>query len=168
MAALGRYDEAANEAERVWQGAAASAGPASHQALAGQIDYASTRCLTARRTEGLKVARDALETAQEAFGADYPLTHVIRYFASECLIANQSYAEAGRLLDGLDRQKIFEMTGQTDLGGKIDLALAEVALAQGDRQSALRKFQSATSALKEAEDTATRSRLEELGRRPGT
>ena len=168
MAALGRYDEAANEAERVWQGAAASTGPASHQALVGQIDYASTRCLTARRIEGLKIARNALEASQEAFGADYPLTHVIRYFASECLIANRSYAEVGQLLEGLDRQKIFEVTGQTDLGGRVDLALAEVALAQGNRQSALRKFQSASSALKEAEDAATRSRLGELGRRLGT
>lgn len=168
MAALGRYEEAANEAERVWQGAAASAGPASHQALVGQIDYASTRCLTTRRAEGLKVARNALKTAQEAFGADYPLTHVIRYFASECLIANRSFAEAGQLLEGLDRQKIFEVTGQTDLGGRVDLALAEVALAQSNRQSALLKFQSASSALKEAKDARTRSRLGELGRRLGT
>lgn len=165
FAALGRYDEAAGEARQVWQGAAQLAGPTSHQALVGQIDYAATRCQTAKRAEGLQIARAALESVRQAFGADYPLTHAIRYFTAECLIANGNYAEAGRLLTGLDRQKVQDLTGQTDFPGRVDLALAEIALGQGERQAALKNFRSASRTLAKTEDTATRSRLGEIGRR---
>lgn len=167
FAALGRYDEAAAEAKQVWQGAAQLAGPTSHQALVGQIDYAATRCQTAQRAEGLKIAREALGSVQQAFGADYPLTHAIRYYASECMIANRSYAEAGQLLAGLDVQKVMELTGQTDFPGRVNLALAEIALAQGNRQAAREKARQATSALKQADDTTIRRRLELIARRSG-
>ncbi len=167
FAALGRYDEAAAEAKQVWQGAAQLAGPTSHQALVGQIDYAATRCQTAQRAEGLKIAREALGSVQQAFGADYPLTHAIRYYASECMIANRSYAEAGQLLAGLDVQKVMELTGQTDFPGRVNLALAEIALAQGNRQAAREKARQATSALKQADHTTIRRRLELIARRSG-
>ncbi|MCB2057420.1 MAG: winged helix-turn-helix domain-containing protein [Novosphingobium sp.] len=162
FAALGRHDEAAEEAKQVWQGAAQLAGPTSHQALVGQIDYAAARCLTAERAEGLRIAREALGSVRQAFGADYPLTHAIRYFTAECLIANSNHAEAGQLLTGLDRQKVQDLTGQTDFAGRVDLALAEIALAQGDRQVALRKTRSAASTLKETDDIIVQRRLEVL------
>lgn len=167
FAALGRYDEAAIEARSVWQGAATQAGPASHQALVGQTDYAATLCQTTRRAEGLSIARQALGAVRQSFGADYPLTHAIRYYTAECMIANRDFADAGQLLAGLDRQKVAELIGQDDFGGMVDLALAEIALGQGDRQTALRDFRSASSALAETEDTATRNRLAEIGRRLG-
>jgi len=107
-AALGRYDDAAREAERVWQGAAAQAGAQSHQALVGQIDYASALCRTAQRGRGVAVAQDALSSVRQAFGVDYPLTHAIRYYTAECLIANRRHAEA----DGLCNLR----SGNWDLG----------------------------------------------------
>src|SRR5690606_10650590 len=55
FAALGQYDAAAREAERVWRGAAALAGPQSHQALVGQTDYASALCQTARRRQAMGI-----------------------------------------------------------------------------------------------------------------
>lgn len=164
FAALGRYDEAANEARAVWHGASALAGPASHQALVGQIDYASTLCQTSRRAEGLTVARQALRAVRQAFGEDYPLTHAIRYYTAECLISNRSHAEAGRLLAGLDRQKVAELIGQADFGGLVDLALSEIALARGDRHAASDSYAAAKAHLTNPNDDQTRRRLVEVGR----
>jgi len=162
FAALGRYDEAANEARSVWQGAAAQAGPTSHQALVGQIDYASTLCQTARRAEGLSIARQTLGAVRQSFGADYPLTHAIRYYTAECMIANRDFADAGQLLAGLDRQKVAELIGQDDFGGMVDLALGEIALAQGDHRAARNYFQTADAALRNSNDGGVKRRLTSL------
>lgn len=167
FAALGRYDEAANEARAVWQGASALAGPASHQALVGQIDYGSTLCQTVRRAEGLAIARQALGTVRQAFGADYPLTHAIRYYTAECLIANRRHAEAGELLAGLDRQKVAELIGQADFGGLVDLALGEIALARGDKMAARGFLRAAAGELQETEDTGAQRRLARLREKAG-
>ncbi len=164
FAAIGKYDDAAREAEHVWQGAAALAGPQSHQALVGQNDYAVALCQTAQRGRGLAVAQDALSSVRQAFGADYPLTHVIRYYAAECLIANRRHAEAGGLLDGLDRQKAADLTGRPEFGAGVDLALAEIALARGDRPAATRAFTAANKMLHAAKDATTRNRLALLRR----
>jgi non-specific serine/threonine protein kinase len=167
FAAWGRYDEAANEALAVWQGASALAGPASHQALVGQIDYGSTLCQTVRRAEGLAIARQALGTVRQAFGADYPLTHAIRYYTAECLIANRRHAEAGELLAELDRQKVAELIGQADFGGLVDLALGEIALARGDKMAARGFLRAAAGELQETEDTGAKRRLARLREEAG-
>lgn len=163
-AALGRYDDAAREAERVWQGASAQAGPQSHQALVGQIDFASALCRTAQRGRGFTVAQDALSAVRRAFGADYPLTHTIRYYAAECQIANRRFAEAGALLEGLDRRKIAELTGQADFGALVDLALAEIALERGDRATARRLYDVADGPLRAEADASVGERLAALRR----
>lgn len=155
FAALGRYDEAANAARAVWQGASALAGPASHQALVGQIDYASTLCQTPRRAEGLNLAQQALGAVRQAFGEEYPLTHAVRYYTAECLIANHRHGQAGQLLAGLDRQKVAELTGRSDFGGAVDLALGEIALAQGDAVAARQFLRTATNELRASTDTDT-------------
>jgi non-specific serine/threonine protein kinase len=161
---LGRYTEAAREAERVWQGAAAQAGAQSHQALVGQIDYASALCRTDQRTRAVAVAQDALAAVRAAFGPDYPLTHSVRYFAAECLIADRRFAEAGALLVGLDRRKVAELTGQTDFDALVDLALAEVALGGGDRAGARTLLTAASGPLRGAQDPGIRERLAVLSR----
>ncbi|MBX3564626.1 MAG: winged helix-turn-helix domain-containing protein [Sphingomonas sp.] len=163
-AALGRNDEAAREAERVWRGASAQAGAQSHQALVGQIDYASALCRTAQRGRGVAVAQDALSSVRRAFGSDYPLTHTIRYYAAECLIANRQFAQAGALLEGLDRQKVGELIGQAEFGAMVDLALAEIALARGDHTTAQRSFDAAHGVLRTTQDQAVKNRVEALQR----
>lgn len=163
-AALGRYEDAAREAERVWQGASAQAGRQSHQALVGQIDYASALCRTADRDRGVTVAGDALSSVRKAFGADYPLTHAIRYYAAECLIANRQFAQASALLEGLDRRKVGELIGQADFGAMVDLALAEIALAGGDRAAARRSFSAADGILRNTQDQAVENRMNALRR----
>lgn len=164
-AALGRYDEAAREAEQVWRGASAQTGPQSHQALVGQVDYASALCRTTQRARAATVAIDALERVHQAFGPDYPLTHVIRYFTAECLLTNQRFVEAGALLEGVDRQKLVELTGQPGYAAGVDLGLAEVALAQGEKSRARTLSATARSALGKTDDPLIRERLARLTRR---
>lgn len=162
--ALGRYTDAAREAERVWQGAATQAGPQSHQALVGQIDYASALCRTDQSRRAGAIAQDALAAVRDAFGTDYPLTHSIRYFTAECLIVDRRFAEAGALLDGLDRSKVAELTGQADFGALVDLALAEIALGGGDRGRAQTLLAAASGPLRAAQDPGIRERLAALTR----
>lgn len=126
-AALNRHDEAAYEAEKVWRGATSQAGASSHQAIVGQIDFASALCQTSRRREGARIAEQALTASRDGMGADYPLTHVVRFFLAECQIANDQFDAAARSLDGLDRTKLVELTGQPAYAAQVDLALAEIA-----------------------------------------
>lgn len=164
FSAVGRHRDAAREAERVWQGASAQAGPQSHQALVGQADYAAALCRTDARARGAAIAEQAVAAARGAFGAEYPLTHTIRYYAAECLLANRRFAAAGAMIGGLDPKKVAELTGQADFGPMVDLAAAEIALGQGDPGTARRHFTRASDALKNASDAAVRNRLAALRR----
>jgi len=161
---LGRYAEAAAEAERVWHGAAAQAGPRSHQALAGQIDYATALCQTDQRDRAITVAQDGLRNIRAAFGADYPLTHVARYFVADCLTLARRYNEAAALLDGLDRRKVVAMNGQTDFDAIADLTLAEIALGTGHRDRARALFATLRGPLHDAQDPLLRNRFSALAR----
>lgn len=162
FAALGRYAEAAAEAERVWKGAAAQAGPHSHQALVGQIDYASALCQTSQRAKALGIARDALVASRAGLGADYPLTHAIRYFTAECLIANRRFAEAGQMLGGVDREKVTQLIGNPDLDATVDVALAEIAIGNHDKAAARRLLDKAGPALAKTKDEILRARAQKL------
>src|SRR3546814_4009242 len=88
------------------------------------------------------IANDALATTRAAFGADYPLTHVVRYFTAECLIANDRFADARALLGGLDREKMAQLLGNPEIGAAIDLALAETALGSGRSEEHTSELQS--------------------------
>jgi non-specific serine/threonine protein kinase len=164
FAALGRYAEAAVEAEKVWKGAAAQAGAHSHQALTGQIDYASALCQTPQRAKALGLARDALDTSLSAFGADYPLTHAIRYFTAECLIANQRFTEAGPMLAAVNREKTAQLLGNPDFDATVDVALAEVAIGDHDKAGARRLLDKAAPALAKTKDEILRARAAKLDR----
>jgi non-specific serine/threonine protein kinase len=164
FAALGRYAEAAAEAEKVWKGAAAQAGAHSHQALVGQIDYASALCQTPQRAKALGVARDALDASRSEFGADFPLTHSIRYFTAECLIANRRFTEAGQMLAAVDREKTAQLLGNPDFDATVDVALAEVAAGNHDKAGARRLLDKAAPALAKTKDEILRARAEKLSR----
>ncbi|PZQ23774.1 MAG: hypothetical protein DI569_03405 [Sphingopyxis macrogoltabida] len=166
-AALGRYDDAARDAERVWRGASAQAGPRSHQALVGQIDYASALCQTARRGEAAGIARAALTETRAAFGADYPLTHAMRYFVAECLIANRRFDDAAALLDGLDSKGAAQLLGHADFGAAVDLARAESAMGRGDTAAARRLLGSAAPILVKGSDDAAKRRIAALHQQLG-
>ena len=164
LSSLGRYDAAATEAKRVWDGAAQQAGATSHQALVGQTDYASALCQTSRKGEALPMLTDAAAKTTAAFGRDYPLTHVVQYYAGECLLANRRYAEAQRIFAAVDRQKVSELTGRPDFGATLDLAAAEAALRAGDTVRGRTLFDRASKNLNDTQDPIARDRLNRLRR----
>lgn len=133
---LGRYDDAAADARRVWQAAGRVAGPKSYQALVGHVDFAIDRCRGARAAEGLAEIRQASADVEAAFGRDYPLAHAVRYHTAECLLALGRTGEAKALLPTIDRAKVAELVGDPGWGGNIDLAEAEIALTEGDKAGA--------------------------------
>jgi len=162
--ALGRYAEAAPEAKIVWDGAAEKAGPHSHQALVGQIDYASALCQTPQKEQALGLARGALDASRTALGTDYPLTHAIRYFTAECLIANGRFAEAGQMIGAVDRTKVAQLIGNPDFDATADVALAEAAIGEHDKAEAKHRLDKAAPALAKTKDEILRARADKLNR----
>ena len=102
---------------------------------------------------------DALNRSERAFGTDYPLTHAIRFYAGECQLAAGDHRSAAALLSRADRASIAALTGQTDIGGMIDLSLAEAAIARNDRPGAIRLLTAAEDALGRAPAAPVAARL---------
>jgi DNA-binding winged helix-turn-helix (wHTH) protein len=136
LMSLGDHAAAAVAAEAVWRGAEASQGPASHQALGGRNDLGLTLCRTADRRAGLEHLGEAYRGVRAAFGDDYDLTHVIRFYLGECLVLDGRPAQAKVLLDQVDRARVGALVGDAEWGVLLDLAQAEIALAQGDKDRA--------------------------------
>jgi len=132
LAALGRYAEAATAAEAVWNGAEVSQGPGAHQTLVGLNDLGAVLCRAGDRRQGLRHLDQAYRSVREGFGEDYDLTHVIRFYLGECLLLDGRRREAKQLLGQVDRAKVGALVGDASWGAMLDLALAEVALAEGD------------------------------------
>lgn len=132
LAALGRYSEAASAAEAVWKGAEASQGPGAHQTLVGLNDLGAVLCRAGDRRQGLRYLDQAYRGVREGFGEDYDLTHVIRFYLGECLVLDGRRREAKHLLRQVDRAKVGALVGDASWGVMLDLAMAEIALAEGD------------------------------------
>ncbi|WP_218650389.1 tetratricopeptide repeat protein [Brevundimonas sp. P7753] len=132
LTALGRYAEAVGAAEAVWKGSEASQGPGAHQTLGGLNDLGAVLCRAGDRRQGLRHLDQAYRTVREGFGEDYDLTHVIRFYLGECLVLDGRYDEAKQLLGQVDRAKVGALVGDASWGVMLDLALAEVALAERD------------------------------------
>jgi non-specific serine/threonine protein kinase len=162
LAALGRYDEAAAEAKLVWDGAAAQAGPRSHQALVGQNDYASALCQTTKRRMALPILEDAVAQARRAFGDDYGLTQTIQFYLGECDLANRRFADADRAYASVDPKKVAELTGRPDFDAMLKVAQGEAMLGLGDRRRASTLLGAAEAAAKTSEDPELRGRLKRL------
>lgn len=136
LMSLGDHAAAAVAAEAVWRGAEAGQGPASHQALGGRNDLGLTLCRTADRRAGLEHLGEAYRGVRAAFGDDYDLTHVIRFYLGECLVLDGRPSEAKALLDQVDRARVGALVGDAEWGVLLDLAQAEIALEQGNRDGA--------------------------------
>lgn len=133
LTALGRYAEATGAAEAVWKGAETSQGPNAHQTLVGLNDLGAVLCRANERRQGLRHLDQAYRASREGFGDDYPLTHVIRFYLGECLVLDGRYAEAKQLLIQVDRARVAGLVGDADWGVMLDLALAEIARAEGEQ-----------------------------------
>lgn len=148
---LGRYQDAAIDARRVWEGASITSGPLSHQALVGHIDLALNECRNGKDiAAGLADAKAALRDVEAAFGPDYPLVHAARYYAAECLIASGKPDLAEPLLNACDPTKVAELVGDPKWSANIDLARAQIAVSKGNLLEARKLLAKSASAFDDA------------------
>lgn len=162
LAALGRHDEAATEAKRVWEGAAVQAGPLSHQAIVGQTDYASALCQTSRRREALPLLQDAAAKTMSAFGRDYALTHAVRFYLGECSLANRRFADAEAAYSSVDSRKVAELIGRPNFAATLATAHAEAVLGLGNRQKGRELLDTADKLTGSSDDPELQQRLGRL------
>ncbi|MBB5986895.1 protein kinase domain-containing protein [Sphingobium lignivorans] len=143
LGTLERYAEAAADGERVWRTSAEHEGANAFQAIAGRADTATSQCRAGLHEAGIANARAAAQAARAVPGPETALSMGVRAALADCLIAAGKPAEAGPLLAGIDRRKVSELVGDQNWPANLDLALAEVALAAGDRAEALQRLAAA-------------------------
>ena len=147
LGSLERYAEAAADGERVWRTTAAHEGANAFQAVAGRADTATSQCRAGLYDTGLANARAAAAAARAAPGPETALSMAVRTVVADCLIGAGRPAEAKPLLAHIDRQKVSELVGDREWGANLDLALAQVALAAGDRAEARQRLNAARPAF---------------------
>jgi hypothetical protein len=147
LAGLERFVEAATDGERVWRTAVRRDGPGSFQAVAGRADTGLSQCRAGQTTDGINNARAAVLAIEAAKGAGGALHMALRSVLGDCLILAGRHAEALQVLNGIDRIKVAQLVGDANWGANLDLALAEIAFARGDRVSATKLAVSAAPVL---------------------
>ncbi len=140
LGSLERYAEAAADGERVWRITAEHEGANAFQAVAGRADTATAQCRAGLYDAGIANARAAAAATRAAPGPEMALSMAVRETLAECLIGAGQPTEAKPLLAGIDRKKVSELVGDRNWGANLDLALAEVAMATGDRSEAGRRI----------------------------
>lgn len=135
---LERWDDAIRDDLRVHEMAVAKQGAKSFFAVATLSDAATAQCRGGHLAEGLKSADMAHRAAVEGFGKA-ALTDGTAYTLAACQIAAGKYAEALGNLRGIDRAAVAQLAADPHWGANVDLALAQIAAAQG-RSSDARHF----------------------------
>jgi DNA-binding winged helix-turn-helix (wHTH) protein len=164
LASVERYAEAARDGERVWQATAAHEGAAAFQAVAGRADTAETQCRAGLYGKGLENSRAALAVAQQAPGPETALAMAIRTTVADCLIGAGRAGEAEPLLANIDRTKVAELVGDPAWGANLDLALARVQFAKGDRVGARTYLMAARAGFADHADPFQKRALGELSK----
>lgn len=162
LGSVERYAEAAADGERVWRVTAAHEGPNTFQAVAGRADTATSQCRAGRFQDGIANARAAVAAARGAPGPETALSMALRATLADCLIQSGRPAEAAPLLADIDRRKVSELVGDADWAANLDLALARVALAAGDRGEARKRIEAARPVM--AGKSADRFQAREFAR----
>jgi non-specific serine/threonine protein kinase len=145
LGSLGRYREAALDAERVWQAAAAKDGPSSFTASAMRSDLGTTQCRAGDYARGEENTRAAYRAARAAHPDETALAQAIRAAIADCLIAGGKAREAAPLLRNIDRERVNQLVGDAHWDASLDVSLAEVALAKGDHDEARARLRAAAA-----------------------
>ncbi|HEX7694024.1 MAG TPA: winged helix-turn-helix domain-containing protein [Sphingomonas sp.] len=140
LGSLGRYREAAADAERVWRAAAAKDGVTSFAAVAMRSDLGTTQCRAGDYAKGEANTRAAYQAARAAAPQETALAQAIRVAVADCLIPQHKIDQAAPLLRNVDRVRVNQLVGDAHWDAGLDLSLAEVAFANGDRQEALARI----------------------------
>ncbi|MBS0367002.1 MAG: winged helix-turn-helix domain-containing protein [Proteobacteria bacterium] len=129
---LEHFDAAIREGLEVHRRAVKSNGARSFFPIATLTDVATAQCRAGRVREGIQNAQSAYADALAAFGAPAALTEAIAYTRAACLIALGQPKDAARLLDEVEPVKVSALAGDPNWGANVELARAQIALAQGD------------------------------------
>jgi non-specific serine/threonine protein kinase len=140
LGSLGRYREAAVDGERVWRAAAAKDGATSFTAVAMRSDLGTTQCRAGDYAKGEANTRAAYQAARAAATEETALAQAIRVAVADCLIPQHKEAQAAPLLRNVDRVRVNQLVGDAHWDAGLDLSLAEVAFASGDRDEAMARL----------------------------
>jgi DNA-binding winged helix-turn-helix (wHTH) protein len=162
LGSVERYADAARDGERVWRATAAHEGATAFQAVAGRADTAESQCRAGLYDQGLANARAALAAARKAPGPETALAMAIRTTVAGCLIGAGQAAEAAPLLANIDRTKVSELVGDAAWGANLDLALARVELAKGDKAGARTYLAAARTGFADHPDPFQKRLLDQL------
>lgn len=81
------------------------------------------------------------------------------YVAAECALAGRRFDQAEALLTGIDRAAVSASNAEPRWGGNVELGLARVALARGDRAGAARHLRAAAPTFASAPVDPRQARL---------
>lgn len=135
---LERWDDAIRDDLLVHEIAVRKQGPKSFFAVATLSDAATAQCRGGQLAEGIRNAEAAHRFAVEGFGKA-ALTDATAYTLAACEISARQYADASGNLQGIDRAAVAQLAADPHWGANVDLALAQIAAAQG-RSSDARHF----------------------------
>jgi len=163
LGSLGRYREAGVDGERVWRAAAAKDGATSFTAVAMRSDLGTTQCRAGDYAKGEANTRAAYQAARAAAKEETALAQAIRVAIADCLIPQHKANQAAPLLRNIDRVRVNQLVGDAHWDAGLDLSLAEVAFANGDRQEALSRLRTVNAVYtKPPADRYVAERLERL------
>jgi hypothetical protein len=132
---LERWDDAIRDDLQVHEIAASKQGPKSFFAVATLSDAAMAQCRGGHLAEGTRNADTAYRFAVDGFGKA-ALTDATAYTLAACQIGAGQYADALKNLQGIDRAAVAQLAADPRWGANVDLALAQIAVAQGESSEA--------------------------------
>jgi DNA-binding winged helix-turn-helix (wHTH) protein/serine/threonine protein kinase len=121
-------------------------GPKSFFAVATLSDAATAQCRGGQLAEGIRNAETAHRFAVEGFGKA-ALADATAYTLAACQIGAGRYADALGNLQGIDRAAVAQLAADPHWGANVDLALAQIAVAQGRPSEARRYLDASVSAF---------------------
>jgi len=140
---LERWSDAIRDDLGVHDIAVRKQGPKSFFAVATLSDAATAQCRGGRVAEGIQNAETAHRFAVEGFGKT-AISHATAYTVAACQIEAGRYADALKNLQGIDRAAVAQLSADANWGANVDLALVQIAVAQG-RQLEARRFLDASA-----------------------
>jgi len=164
LGSVGRYANAAADGERVWRAAAQKDGASSFAAVAGRADTGISQCRAGQLAAGSANISAALSALGQDAANRGAMRDAVEAALADCFIQMRRFDEAESLLRGLDRVKVAQLVGDQNFGALVDLALAEIALGQGNRNRARTLFDAASAPLGNTQDLFVKNRLTALRR----
>jgi DNA-binding winged helix-turn-helix (wHTH) protein len=140
---LERWSDSIRDDLHVHDIAVRKQGPKSFFAVATLSDAATAQCRGGQLMEGRRNAEKAHRYAVDGFGKA-ALTDATAYTLAACQIGAGRYADALENLQGIDRAAVAQLAADPHWGANVDLALAQIAVAQ-DRPFEARRFLDASA-----------------------